>query len=113
MPTPQRFPTASNAFRELMAIRAAAPLPADEVSIGGADPFFFARRSASARYPHRLLAARGVAAKRSLGGCGPGRRQKLSIDARRGRRHLPVRRGRRPCYAPTTGNTGPSPSRRP
>ncbi|MFG1317527.1 CoA transferase [Xanthobacter autotrophicus] len=80
MPTPQRFPTASNAFRELMAIRAAAPLPADEVSISGADPFF--------RTPFRIgevsasvLAARGVAAN-DLWRLRTGRRQKLSIDAR-------------------------------
>ncbi len=72
--------TASNAFHELMAIRAGAPLSDDEVTLTGADPFF--------RTPFRIgevsaavLAARGVAAN-DLWELRTGRRQKIAVDAR-------------------------------
>ncbi|MFG1430015.1 CoA transferase [Xanthobacter sp. V2C-8] len=72
--------TRSNAFRELMAIRAGAPLADDEVTLTGADPFF--------RTPFRIgevsaaaLAARGVAAN-DLWELRTGRRQKIAVDAR-------------------------------
>jgi len=70
----------SNTFRELMAIRAGAPLDAAEVTLTGADPFF--------RTPFRIgevsaavLAARGIAAN-DLWELRTGRRQKIGVDAR-------------------------------
>jgi crotonobetainyl-CoA:carnitine CoA-transferase CaiB-like acyl-CoA transferase len=70
----------SGAFEELMAIRAGAELPVDEVSISGADPFyaspFLIGETAAA-----ALAARGVAAN-DLWQSRKGYRQKISVDVR-------------------------------
>ncbi|WP_454915604.1 CoA transferase [Xanthobacter sediminis] len=73
-------PHTSNAFRELMAIRAGTPIDTEEVTLTGADPFF--------RTPFRIgevsaavLAARGVAAN-DLWELRTGRRQKIRVDAR-------------------------------
>lgn len=70
----------SNAFAELMAIRAGRPLAADEVTITGSDPHF--------RTPFRIgetlamaLAARGVAAN-DLWELRGGSRQSIRVDAR-------------------------------
>lgn len=70
----------SGAFEELMAIRAGSPLPAGEVTLTGADPFydspFLIGETAAA-----ALAARGVAAN-DLWQLRHGRRQTLSVDVR-------------------------------
>lgn len=78
MNAPAQNPT--DAFAELMAIRAGAPIATDEVTLTGCDPLF--------RTPFRIgetlamaLAARGVAAN-DLWELRSGARQKISVDAR-------------------------------